>query len=104
MVARLRVTPVPEAPESRLPESAPSFPLVIPAHAYLARLASLHDEAAETAHLANLLGRAPWIAGFLGTAVLATALVSPWTPSLAAWLALMATGIAAIAYNYSKTI
>lgn len=104
MVARLRVTPVPEAPESRLPESAPSFPLATPAHAYLARLASLHDEAAETAHLANLLGRAPWIAGFLATASIAVALVAPWTTALAVWLGLMAIGIGAIAHNYAKAM
>jgi hypothetical protein len=109
MVARLRVTPVPEAPESRLPESAPASapsapPLIGPAYAYLARLASLHDEAAETAHLANLLGRAPWIAGFLGTASIAVALVAPWTVALAVWLGLMAIGLAAIGHNYTKAI
>src|SRR5215469_7546049 len=108
MVARLRVTPAPEAPESRLPESAPSSapssPFAVPAHAYLARLASLHDEAAETAHLANLLGRAPWIAGFLGAASIAVGLVAPWTTALAVWLGLMAIGIGAIGHNYAKAI
>ena len=108
MVARLRVTPVPEAPSSPLPDyepsSAPSSPLTAPAHAYLARLAALHDEAAETAHLANLLGRAPWVAGALGVAALATQLAALGTAASAVWLGLVAIGIGAIGYNYAKAI
>jgi hypothetical protein len=106
MVARLRMTPAPDAPEPRPADlQAPEAPN--PAHAYLARLASLHDEAAETAHLANLLGRAPWVAGLFGLGALVTAffcagVVSSF--SLAAWLMLVTAGVAAIGRSYGKAI
>jgi len=110
MAARLRMTPAPEAPE-RQPDDAlqtsetPSA--ATPAHAYLARLAALHDEAAETAHLANLLGRGPLIAGLLGLGALATAFfsirsVSPI--SLGTWLILVTIAVAAIARSYGQAI
>lgn len=38
----------------------------------LARLAALHDETVETAHLANLLGRTPWLAATLALGAVAT--------------------------------
>lgn len=77
----------------------PSAALAIPAHAYLARLAALHDEAAEIAHLANLLGRTPWVAAALGGATIASALAawsSASTMGLVTWLLLMAAGVVAI--------
>ena len=108
MAARLRMTPAPEAPElqpavpSPTPESAAT-----PAHAYLARLSALHDEAAETAHLANLLSRAPWVAGLLGLAALGTGLLSAGavsSVSLGTWLLLVTVAVAAIARSYGKAI
>jgi hypothetical protein len=104
MVARFRVTPVPEAHPSSLPESEPPSAITAPAHAYLARLAALHDEAAETAHLANLLGRSTWIAGMLGIFALITQFAAPGTAPSAVWLGLMAIAIGTIGYNYTKAI
>ena len=108
MAARLRMTPAPEAPELQpvVPSPSPDMPAT-PAHAYLARLAALHDEAAETAHLANLLSRAPWAAGLLGLAALTTAFfcagsVSP--VSLGVWLMLVTVAVAAIGLSYGKAI
>ncbi|HUO94076.1 MAG TPA: hypothetical protein VMU22_14215 [Rhizomicrobium sp.] len=98
------MTPAPEAPEAR-PVDLPETPN--PAHAYLSRLAALHDEAAETAHLANLLGRAPWTAGLLGLGGLGTALVCARSVSsfaLAAWLMLVTFAVAAIGRSYGKAI
>ena len=103
MAANVRMTQVPQGPE---PSPRPTA-LDAPAQAYLARLAALHDEAAETAHLANLLGRAPWAASALGVAALGTALASVAQVSsapLAAWLGLLAIAVAAIARSYSKAI
>ena len=105
MVARLRMTPAPEAPELQPPQT-PDTPST-PAHAYLARLAALHDEAAETAHLANLLGRAPWTAGLLGFGALATAFFcarSVSSASLATWLILVTIAVAAVGRSYGKAI
>jgi len=107
MSARLRMTPVPELPEQQAVElSAPDAPAV-PAHAYLARLAALHDEAAETAHLANLLGRAPWATGLLGLSALATAFFFARSVSavpLAVWLILVTAAVAAVGRSYGKAI
>jgi hypothetical protein len=92
----------PEAPEVSLPAA-----WTAPAHAYLARLAALHDEAAETAHLANLLGRAPWTASVLGVAALVTALLSvssPFSASLPVWLVLMAAGVGAMGLRYAQAL
>lgn len=108
MAVSLRVTPVPQEPSTELPKPAqPQSPTILaaPAHAYLARLAALHDEAAETAHLANLLGRSPYAAGAIGLAALATAFGSASSAiALSIWLALIATSVAVIGRNYSKTI
>jgi hypothetical protein len=106
MSARLRMTPAPDAPEPRpAADNAPDSSS--PAHTYLSRLAALHDEAAETAHLANLLGRAPWMAGLLGSGALATALFCAQAVSsfsLAAWLMLVTGAVAAIGWSYGKAI
>src|SRR5580658_9897423 len=69
MAAILRATPLPVStppvttPKAREPEAAPSL-----ARAYLTRLSQLHDEAAKTALLANLLGRATYAAAVLAAA------------------------------------
>ena len=75
--------------------------------AEMARLATLHAEAEETARLANLLGRAPHAAGLLtlgaGLAA-ATAFSATQQAALAAWLVLMLIGIGAIARAYGQAI
>lgn len=104
MTAVPRHSPEPPTP-SATPDAAPKPVLSRPVHAYLARLAALHDEAAETAHLANLLGRAPWAAAVLGTATLASVALSTasaWGAVI--WLALIAGGIIAIARIYNRAI
>lgn len=102
MAVTLRHPPASSAPA---PAAAPKHEFAKPVHAYLARLAALHDEAAETAHLANLLGRAPWVATILGVTALAAAAVSTssaWAVTI--WLALVAAGVIAIARAYSRSI
>jgi hypothetical protein len=89
-------------PESREPEAAPSL-----ARAYLTRLSQLHDEAAKTALLANLLGRAPYAVGVLAAAAIVTAvLVASTAPlvELTTWLVLVAAGVGAAARAYAKAI
>jgi hypothetical protein len=97
------------ASEAPIIEIAPAEPAATsPAlHASLARLAMLHDEARETALMANLLGRAPQAAVALAGFALVTATLS-FTHvsiiSLAVWLALMTGSVAAIARAYAHTI
>src|SRR5580698_7502204 len=107
MSARLRMTPVPELPEPQAAEIPAPDATAVPAHAYLARLAALHDEAAETAHLANLLGRAPWVAGLLGLGALVTAWFcagSVSSVSLGVWLMLVTVAVAAVGRSYGQAI
>jgi len=108
MAASLRVSPTPQENVPLTTEPAVAAPISqIPVHAYLARLAALHDEAAQTAHLANLLGRAPWAAAALGGSALATALVSASSTSvapLAVWLALVAAALLTILRTYGRAI
>lgn len=97
------------ASEAPLIEIAPAEPAAAsPAlHASLAQLAMLHDEARETALLANLLGRAPQVAMTLaGLALVTAALTFTQVPlvMLGVWLALVAGSIAAIARAYRHTI
>ena len=103
MAAPLRATPLPSGrPQPREPEAAPSL-----ARAYLTRLSQLHDEAAKTALLANLLGRAPYAVAALAMAALLTAtLVASTAPiaELATWLVLVAAGVFAAARAYTKAI
>jgi hypothetical protein len=76
-------------------------------HASLLQLAMLHDEARETALLANLLGRAPYAAAALAGAALITAGLSftrSPTAALVTWLVLVAAGIGALARAYANTI
>jgi len=73
----------------------------------LAQLARLHDEAQETALLANLLGRAPQIAFALaGCALLAAAFSLGAKPpvEIAVWLVLTGAAIAAIWRAYARAI
>ncbi len=107
MASSLRMTLSPRNKEPRRLESTVPAALAAPARAYLARLATLHDEAAETAHLANLLGRAPWAAGALGVAVLANSIwfaqaASP-TATLA-WFVLTIAAVTAIVRAYGHAI
>ncbi len=65
----------------------------------IARLALLHDEARETAILANLLGRAPYAAAVLGVAAIAMLLSSAGAMPVveqAIWVMLMLTAAGAI--------
>jgi len=73
----------------------------------LSHLAALHREAAETAHLANLLGRAPYAAGFL---IAASGLCATFAAGAApaaqttAWLILMMIGAGALTRAYGQAI
>jgi hypothetical protein len=86
-----------ETPQTALPASPvgrPPDPRI-----RLAQLARLHDEAQETAMLANLLGRAPQImASLAGSAALIAALTFGAVPlaQAAVWLLLVGAGIAAV--------
>lgn len=71
------------------------------------RLAMLHDEARETALLANLLGRTPYVAGALAVFAIATIAASMGTLPVAepaTWAILMLIGIGAILRSYVRTI
>lgn len=73
----------------------------------LARLAALHDEAEETAVLANLLGRIPYAAATLGTFTVITVLVAGVGASLAetvVWLLFAAGAVAALMRVYANAI
>ncbi|MGA9794985.1 MAG: hypothetical protein WBQ17_05545 [Rhizomicrobium sp.] len=92
-------------PASEVPQilEAPTAPK----GATLAQLAALHDETKETAHLAELLGRAPSAALALAALALVVAAMSftqSAIPALIVWLLLVAAGIGAIARAYSHTI
>jgi hypothetical protein len=99
-------------PASELASAAETLPAGIAqapaAHrASLIQLAILHDEARDTALLANLLGRAPYAAFALAAIALTTAALSfapSSTPALITWLVLVAAGIGAIARAYTYTI
>jgi len=73
----------------------------------LAQLARLHNEAAETAMLANLLGRAPQIMAVLGLGALVVAGLSLGAMPLAqsvVWLALVAAGVVALWRSYARAM
>ena len=103
MAAILRATALPvSTPQPRESEPAPSL-----ARAYLTRLSQLHDEAAKTALLANLLGRAPYAAIVLAAAAIVTAALvasSAPTAELGTWLVLVAAGLGAAVRAYAKAI
>jgi len=88
------------APESASQRDRDSGP-----RAHIARLAELRDEAAETAVLANLLGRAPHLAAaLLGVTVLAAAFVHAPLAPLLTWLTLMGAGLVALMRAYVTMI
>jgi hypothetical protein len=101
MAVPLRATSLPvSTPQSREAEAATSL-----ARAYLTRLSQLHDEAAKTALLANLLGRAPYAAAALAAAAVVTAvLAGAPAAELGTWLVLVAAGVGAAARAYAKAI
>lgn len=75
--------------------------------AEIARLAALHQEAEETARLANLLGRSSSSGLFLALAaafVLALTMLSAAPEAATAWLGLMALGLGVLARLYLKAI
>jgi hypothetical protein len=101
MAAIQRATSLPDL-QPREAESAPSL-----ARGYLTRLSQLHDEAAKTALLANLLGRAPYVAAAVAASAFVTvALAASTAPvaELATWLVLVAAGIGVGARAYAKAI
>ena len=98
----ISVSELPQVAETAIPEIAAT-----PHRESIARLAMLHDEARETALLANLLGRAPYAAVALAGLALATAALGFAHVSLAAlltWLVLIAGGVGAIARAYAHAI
>jgi hypothetical protein len=77
-----------------------------PARAEMSRLAALHEEAKETALLANVLGRTPAAAISLSAAILATVAFShgaPLAPMLA-WITLVGIGLGALVRAYTQAI
>jgi hypothetical protein len=73
----------------------------------IARLALLHDEARETAILANLLARTPYAAGALVAAALATVILLRGTMPVveaAVWLMLVLIGAGAMLRNFARAI
>jgi len=112
MAATVQAVPPPEPRErpelkAKADQKIVAIGLAAPIHGYLERLAALHDEAAETALLANLLGRTPWAASALGVAGILAVMVSlkamPST-AIAIWLALMTISISATALVYGRAI
>jgi len=104
MAATVPATPD-SAPQNKIEDKTATAGLG--AQAYLSRLAVLHDEAAETAHLANLLGRTPWAAAAVGVAGLLTivlSLRSMPSPPLALWLAWMVVAVGVTARIYGRAI
>ena len=90
-------------------ESAARRPLAetAPPQMGIAQLALLHDEARETALLANLLGRTPYSAGALAVAALVIAFLAHGTMPAAepaVWLVLILIGVGAMARNYARAI
>jgi hypothetical protein len=73
----------------------------------IVKLAALHDEARDTALLANQLGRAPYAAVALGVCVIAVASTSlramPMS-EVATWSVLMLIGVGAIVRSYALAI
>ena len=93
-------------PETEFTNVRPQEDLA-PARPAIAQLALLHDEARETALLANLLGRTSYAAGVLAIAALVTVLLTRGTMPVAepaAWLVLMLIGVGAMARNYARAI
>jgi hypothetical protein len=72
---------------------------------HLVRLSELRDEAAETALLANLLGRMPYLAvALLGITSAVAVLAHAATAPLLTWLVLMGAGLVSLMRSYVITI
>jgi hypothetical protein len=79
----------------------------MPIEAALNRLAALHDEAAETTRLANLLGRTPWVVGLLcAGAFAAIGVFAGFTldAPAATWLILALAGPAVMLSLYRRAL
>ncbi len=93
---------------SEVPVSVPEAkPVPQGPQAEIARLAALHEEARETAELANLLGRAPMLAAAIIasaalTAVLGQALAAP--AAMISWLVLVLIGAGSLLRAYRQAI
>ena len=86
-------------------EASPRTETILEPRREIARLALLHDEAQETALLANLLGRAPYAAAAIAVAALAVAVFAYGTmpaPELSVWLVLTLMGAAAMGRRYLR--
>ncbi|MBI3675622.1 MAG: hypothetical protein HY243_03300 [Proteobacteria bacterium] len=94
---------------SDIAKQKPETPRETPAQlarAEIARLAALHEEARETALLANILGHAPAAAISLSAAILATVALThgaPLAPMLA-WITLVGIGLGALVRAYGQAI
>lgn len=104
-VQRAHLQPVPGVssivPDSRIAPEAKRHDVE------LARLSALHEEARETAELANLLGRAPMVAASLVAAAALTATLGQSMTAPAetiAWLILMLVGVGALLRAYAQAI
>jgi hypothetical protein len=100
-----------ELATSDFPAGAASIPAPAarpePARAEIARLAALHREAEQTARLANLVGRAPYVAAVLAIAsafAAGLALPAAQGAAIAAWLVLVFVAVGAIARAYRQAI
>jgi hypothetical protein len=98
-----------QTPQTALPNASPpvSRERAPDPRIRLAQLARLHDEAQETAMLANLLGRTPQVAIALGgCALLAAALTYGAMPiaQTVIWLVLVGAGIGALWRGYAGAI
>ena len=71
---------------------------------HVAQLAALHDEATETAVLANLWGRVPYTAAFLTIAAAVIAAAADNGPGLTLWLVTLGAGLAAGAFVYGRVL
>jgi hypothetical protein len=101
------MTAMPASESPQAGETPPAEAIALSPRAGLAQLAMLHDEARETAMLANLLARAPYAAFALAGMALVTATLSfaqSSKPALIAWLVLVAAGAGAVARAYAYTI
>jgi hypothetical protein len=93
------------APSRNEPASASLPASPSRSRALIANLAELHDEAAETALLANLLGRVPYLAVVLLILTLAAAmLVHGAFAPLLTWVTLMGAGLIALTRAYVTMI
>lgn len=99
MAAKLKPVPADASPADSVSEA--TLGRLSP----MARLAELHDEAAETALLANLLGRSPYLAALLALCAGATVWYAhAHLAPLLTWCVLVAAGLVAMLRAYGATI